>query len=921
MTTQTPASGQTLFLIDSMSLAFQAFYAVRGLTNSEGLPTNAVFGFARRVQNLLSTYSPTHIVAVFDSPGPSFRNEIYAEYKANREEAPEDFQKQVPILFELLAAMAIPSAAMPGFEADDLIGTLSTRASRRGLKTVIVSADKDLFQLVDENVSMLRTRADDMQIYGPNEVKERMGVAPSQMIDYLALVGDASDNIPGVPRIGPKTAVALLEKHGSVDKMLEDLDRVENARQRQLIADRREQLLMSQCLATVRRDVPLDLSPETVECRPTPDSPALIELYRRLGFVSLLRELREKSHNAVEPSEGSSALQAAVALAAVATPETDYRVLTDRQALSDVVCAIREAGRVALDTETTALDTMRAELVGISLCARPGTAWYVPVGHRLEGDAGRQMPLDAVREILGPVLADDAVVKIAQNAKFDLRILDRHGMPVRGLAFDTMLASYLLNPEAPHGLKAMALEILGVEMTQIEGLIGKGRGATTMDQVEIDRAAPYACADADMTLRLADVLGGRLKAEGGLQRLFEEIEIPLVEVLDAMEAEGVTLDAAVLEGLSADFQKRLDALTQEIFGLAKRSFNVKSPKQVAEVLFEELGLKPGRRTKTGQSTRVEVLEELVGEHPLPGMILAFRHLDKLKSTYVDALPQMVNPETGRIHTSYNQFIAATGRLSSSDPNLQNIPVRTADGLAIRRAFVPNEPDHVLLAADYSQIELRVLAHVADDKALREAFKEDRDIHAETAARVFGMPREMVTEDMRKQAKTINFGILYGMSAHRLSRELDIPHGQAQRFIDDYFAAYPGVKRWSEELLKEAAGRGYVTTLCGRRRMTPNLGVSNRNVRANAERMAINTPIQGTAADMIKIAMIGLHREIRGSKRRARMVLQVHDELVFSLPESEVEKFTPVVRGLMENALKLDVPVRVDIKVGRTWAEC
>jgi len=919
-----PLSSSPLYLIDAMSLVFQAFYAVRGLTNAQGLPTNAVFGFTKKVQKLLSDYRPERLVAVFDSPGPTFRHEMFAEYKANRAETPEEFQVQVPYILRLLDAAGIPHLSMRGYEADDLIGTLAARAAQAGQTVVIVTADKDLFQLVNDRVKIIRPRQDDLTVFGPAEVKEKMGVGPEQIVDFLALTGDTSDNIPGVPGIGPKTAAQLLGEFGTLENLLSHAEQIKNARQRDLVTTHAETARLSYRLAKIECAAPVDLPEVAGVCAPNFASSALMSLYRELGFTSLVKEARQKQAAQAdffgETDAAVSQIPGDGKQAASPSGPTVSHVVWDRKSLESLIKRIRKAGRVALDTETTDLDPMRAALVGISLCCEPGSAYYIPVGHRLEEDAGRQLPQEVVREALGPVLADKGVIRIAQNAKFDLRVLRRHGFPAGPVHFDTMLASYVLNPEGRHGLKSLALELLGMEMTEIEALIGKGKNATTMDLVEIVRVAPYACADADMTFRLADVLGERLR-ENGLTGLFEEIEMPLVEVLDAMESEGVTLDTSVLDSLSRSLGAKIDTIAADVFRIAGRSFNIKSTQQVADVLFRDLGLKPKRKTATGLSTSSEVLEELRESHPLPARILDYRHLEKILSTYVEALPRMVHPETGRIHTSYNQFIAATGRLSSSNPNLQNIPVRSVEGREIRRAFVPNHRGDVFLAADYSQIELRVLAHLSKDSELRRAFLENRDIHSQTAARIFGTPSDMVTEEMRSQAKVINFGILYGMGPHRLSRELSISHAQAGAFIEEYFRAYPGVREWIDKTIEEARRTGYVSTLSGRRRMIANMNSSNHNLRSNAERMAVNTPVQGTAADMVKFAMIALHQEIESSGRRARMVLQVHDELVFSLPEEEVEEFEPVVRERMQEALPLDVPLRVDTKTGRTWAEC
>jgi DNA polymerase-1 len=941
-----PNSNQTitpsrLYLIDSMSILFQSFYAIRGLTNKDGLPTNAIFGFARKILSIIKEYQPSHIAAVFESTTPTFRHELYPEYKANRVAAPDEFKVQIPHVFRLLDAMGIPHVFRDGFEADDVIGTLSRMASESGIEVLIVSADKDLFQLINDRVKMLRTATKDLELFDAAKVKEKMGVGPEQIIDYLAMVGDASDNIPGIPKIGPKTAVALLERFQSLDALYANLDQLTSDKQRAQIEENRDKAMLSQKLARVELDIDLDWSPDALRCEPRAATPELLALYHELGFVSLEREalaLLKQSGEAPSPSVASTTVvtgnestqavpgSASTHTAAAPNPPADpglrtecATVVTEKQ-LRALAAEIKKAGRFAFDTETTAIDSMTANLVGISLSHRPGAGFYIPVGHAGFDSFGRQLELPLVREILNPLFADPKIERVAQNAKYDLRILRRHGFTVHSVAVDTMLASYLLDPDGRHGLKHLARAHLGVTMTEIVELIGGGKNSITMDQVEIDQAAPYACADADMTLRLADILVPELRQQG-LNELFERIEMPLVEVLDAMESEGVALDVKSLEETGNRLRERLEGLTREIIDMAGCPFNIKSPQQVANVLFEKIGLKPGRKTKTGRSTGSDVLEDLETDHPLPRKILEFRRLDKLVSTYVEALPKMVNPETRRVHTSYNQFIAATGRLSSSDPNLQNIPVRSFEGREIRRAFLPNHPDWVFLAADYSQIELRVLAHMSGDEALLDAFRAGADIHARTASRVFNVPVEMVTEEMRDQSKTINFGVLYGMGAARLARQLEIPFKQARQFIDEYFAAFPRVRSWMDQTLDEARRTGYVSTLSGRRRYVPNLNSDNGNLRANAERVAINTPVQGSSADMIKIAMIALHREILKSGRRARMVLQVHDELVFSLPAEELEDFKPVARRLMEEALPLDAPVKVDMKSGRNWAEC
>ncbi len=921
------SSQDTLFLIDSMSIVFQSFYAIRNLTNREGVPTNAIFGFARKLQKLIADYDPSHIVATFESTKPTFRKEMYEEYKANREAPPEELKAQIPYIFRLLDAMHVPHIYRDGYEADDLIGTLSKRATESGMQTLIVSADKDLFQLIDDHVKMLRSAKSDLELFDAKAVEEKMGVPPEKMIDYLAMVGDSSDNIPGIAGIGPKTAVNYLEQFGSLENLLENYDQLKTKKQRERIEENRENALLSKKLATIACDIDVEWDPENFTCDPVYYSDELIDLYKELGFSSLIKEARQ----AQEAEEGGSASlnQASDATGKTASDSkatqdaaqaTEWAIVSKAEDLEKLVGNILEAGVVAFDTETTSVDSMQARLVGISLSYAAGTGYYIPIGHCQEQDLCLQIPLDDVREILSPIFSDPTIYRIAHNAKYDLRILRRHDFRVSPVHFDTMLAAYLLDPDGRCGLKHLSLMHFGVVMTEIVELLGKGRSSITMDQVTIEAAAPYACADADMTFRLYELFREQLE-KNDLLDLFKNIEMPLVEVLDNMESEGVTLDLETLEEIGSAFRKKIDRLSREIFKHSGRAFNIKSPQQVADILFKDIGLQSKRKTKTGLSTSSEVLEELSKSHPLPGLILEFRRLDKLLSTYVDALPQMVNPETGRVHTSYNQFIAATGRLSSSEPNLQNIPIRTTEGRMIRRAFIPNGADHVFLAADYSQIELRVLAHLCGDPALQEAFRENIDIHSQTAVKVFGMPAEMVTDDMRSQAKVINFGILYGMGPHRLSRELDISFKQAREFIEDYFQAYPGVRRWIDETLEKARQRGYVETMSGRRRLTPNLNADNHNVRSNAERVATNTPIQGASADMIKIAMIRLHEELARGKWQAKMVLQVHDELVFSLPQEELEDFKPLVREYMEKAMQLDVPIKVDMESGRNWAEC
>jgi len=902
----------TLYLVDGHSHLYKAFYGVRGLSTSRGLPTNAIFGFVQMLHRLIESRQPDYLAVVFDAPGPSFRNEIYPAYKANRPLQPEDLSVQIPWIKRILGEMRLPILELQGFEADDAIATLATRGRDQGLAVWIVSSDKDLFQLVEPHIRILRMEPDNEIEIDAEGVRQRLGVGPEQIPDLLGLMGDSSDNIPGVPKVGEKTAAALLAQFPTIEALYENLDRLANPRQQNLLGGHREEALLSKHLATVRRDLPLPVEVGDLQ-RKEPNLAGLRAIYEELEFRKLLDRLGPVAR---ETAEQASSLSRAEPV----ERHVDYRTLDEEAKLRDFVAAIKPGSLLAVDTETSAVNPMSAELVGISLSIEPNAAVYIPVGHRLLG--AQQLSLDRVRAIVGPILADSNMPKTGQNLKYDLKILARHGMKLEGIVFDTLLASYLLDPDRPsHGLKTLARDRLGITMTGIEDLIGPKGKQGSMADIAIERVAAYACADADVALQLTHLLGRELH-EQGLDDVFNRIEIPLMTVLNNMEMTGVRIDRAHFAALSAELDARLKTLAREICEIAGKSFNISSPKQVAQILFHDLGLKPTRQGKTGYSTDVSVLEQLSREgNVLPRKILDYRALEKLKTTYADTLPEMVNPRTGRIHTSYNQAVAATGRLSSSEPNLQNIPVRTPEGRLIRQGFLALEEGHVLLAADYSQIELRVLAHFTRDPALVEAFRGGHDIHRLTASRIFGCPPNEVSDEVRAQAKVVNFGIIYGMSAHGLAEQLEISRTQARQFIDDYFAAYPGVRRWTEEIVASAREKGYVTTLSGRRRNIANIASRNSNLRLAAERVATNTPIQGTAADLIKIAMIAVDRRLRKMASRAQMIMQVHDELIFDLPESEVESLRKVVCEEMENALPLEVPLRVDVKIGHNWAEC
>lgn len=893
-----PMSEPTLYIIDGHSQVFKAYHAIQHLSTSEGIPTNATYGFTQILHRLLRTRGPEYLVVAFDSGKPTFRHEMYAQYKANRAAPPEDLSLQFGYIVQILEAMRVPILAREGFEADDIIATVTRRACGEGFRVVIVTADKDLFQLVSDAVTVLRLDPDKETEFDRNGVKEKMGVFPEQVLDMLTMVGDTSDNIPGIAKVGPKTAVTLLEQYGTLDAIMANTASLKG-KQKEYFEAGRENAALSCKLASLDHAVPIDFSFDQFK-REQPDVPRLASLYKLLEFRRLLDEL------SVPPE----------------TRTTDYRVVADIEELRRFCDDVRTAGFVAIDTETDSLDVMVANLVGISMSVRPNEAIYVPVGHHVDfASESKQLTIDEVAAVLAPVFQDPSIRKAAHNAKFDRKILTKYGLDFAPTSCDTLLASYILNPDKrAHGLKDLARDLLGIQMTQISELIGKGQKQITFAETDIELAGPYACADADVTLQLEQLLSPRID-ESEMRVLYDRIELPLIDVLIDMELTGVRIDSAYFGNLATEMAGQLAAIGSRIFVEVGHQFNLASPRQVAQVLFEELKLSPGKQKKSGPSTDIQVLEELAAVHPVPRMIVEYRQLEKLKSTYVDVLPGLVCRGTGRIHTTYNQWIAATGRLSSSDPNLQNIPVRTELGRRIRQGFIPLSRDSVLLSADYSQVELRVLAHVARDPGLTNAYQTGLDVHMMTAAKVFRVAEQEVTHEMRDHAKMINFGIIYGMSAQGLSTRLKIPFADAKRFIDEYFRVYEGVRKWIDETLEHARQKGFVATISGRRRYLADINSKNFNARSAAERYAINAPIQGTSADMIKIAMIRMHRWLKDSDLRTRMIMQVHDELIFDVPREELAEVEPRVKQIMEEALPLDVPVKVDTATGANWAEC
>jgi DNA polymerase-1 len=921
-----------LVLIDGHALAYRAFHALplEGFATRDGEPTNATYGFTSTLLHILQELKPDYIAVCFDA-GHSGRDEIYPDYKAHRDRMPDEMRVQMDRIRQIVQAFGIPIMEVPGLEADDLLGALARQAAEQGLETVIVTGDKDLLQLVAPGVKVFLAgrRLSDGTLYDEEAVRARYGgLSPAQLRDYKALVGDKSDNIPGVSGVGEKTATELLRRYGSLEEIYSHLDEVTPPRYREALEKNRDAAFLSRQLATIRTDLPVRLNLEECTIR-NYDRARVTELFRRLEFRSLLDRLPEGP--GVSEGLGTSAPSRPTQLPLFEVPEpkkparraapTVPHTVREPEDLPALVERLRRAPAVTFDTETTSENPMRAALVGLAFTDREGEGWYIPVGHR----RGRQLPLAQVLEAVRPMLEDPRIPKQAHHAKYDMTVLARHGVRVRGLAFDTMIAEWLCDPASHNlGLKSLAFIRLGVEMTSIQDLIGSGRKQVTMAEVEIEDAAAYAAADVDITHRLVRVLEPELRQKGHWD-LFVEMELPLVEVLMEMEMTGVALDVDFLKGMSAELGARLAELEERIQGMVGIPFNINSGPQLAEALFGVLRLptKGVPRTSTGRySLTAEVLESLRGAHPIVDLILEHRELSKLKSTYVDALPALVNPATGRLHTSYHQTGTVTGRISSSDPNLQNIPIRSPLGRQVRRAFVAR-PGWALLGADYSQIELRVLAHVSGDPGLTAAFQRGEDIHASTAAAILDIPIHQVTAEQRRLAKSVNFGLIYGMSPLGLARQTGLTLAEAENFISQYFGRFPKVREYLERTLAQAKNQGYVETILGRRRYFPVLqsaSPAQEQARRRAEREAVNAPIQGSAADIIKLAMLHLHRALHERGLSARMILQVHDELVLEVPQEELPVVTPLVREMMESAYSLRVPLKVDLGVGTNWGE-
>ncbi len=885
----------TIYLIDGSGFIHRAYHAIRGLSNSKGLPTNAVYGFTRMLLKLIQERTPPFIGIFFDAKGPTFRHHLFKAYKANRPPMPEDMAAQLPYIKAIVEGFRIPAIEMPGYEADDLIGTLARLAERAGFHVVMVTGDKDFMQLVTEGAVIwdpMKDKGIDLKT-----VVEETGLRPVQMVDVFALSGDSSDNIPGVPGIGPKRAMELIRRFGSLEALYSRIDAVTQTKLRENLLANREQAFLSRSLAAIDTRVPVEFNPDRFRFK-GPDTERLLGLFKELEFRQLVEAFSKEQEK----------------------PEKDYRLIDDEKALAALVSRLKRAPRVAVDTETTALDPMRAELVGISVAFEDHKGYYIPVGHRIK-PGQRQLPAETVLDALKPVLRDPEIEKIGQNIKYDWIVLNRCGLELSGVTFDTMVASYLIDPsKRAHNLDQIAMDFLDYRKVAYHEVAGKGKSSRCFSEVPLEKAVFYACEDADITLMASRVLAQRLQ-ESDLRPLFETVEMPLVPVLKRMEMHGVKVDQNRLKALAQSFQRQLKTLEEHIYAQAGEAFNINSPQQLGHILFEKLGLPVQKKTrkKTTYSTDVAVLTALADRHELPALILRHRTLSKLKSTYADALLELVHPETGRIHTSYNQTVTATGRLSSSDPNLQNIPIRTEEGRQIRSAFVPRK-GWQLLSADYSQIELRILAHCSEDPILIQAFLNDEDIHTRTATEVFQVFPEMVTPELRRQAKVINFGILYGMGAYRLSRELGISQKMARAYINHYFARYQGVKRYMDRAVEEAKIQKRVHTLLGRIRPLPDIDSPNATIRQFAERTAINTPIQGSAADLIKVAMIRVDAAFLKKKLKSAMILTVHDELVFEVAPAEIEPVMELVRRVMEGIWELRVPLKVNLSLGANWAE-
>lgn len=920
-------------LVDGSSYLYRAYHAFPPLTNSQGEPTGAMYGVLNMLRSLIIQYKPSHVAVVFDAKGKTFRDELYEEYKSNRPPMPDDLREQIAPLHEMVQAMGLPLLSISGVEADDVIGTLALKAAADGRDVLISTGDKDMAQLVTPKITLINTMTN--VILGPDEVKEKYGVPPELIIDFLALMGDSSDNIPGVPGVGEKTALGLLQGIGSLDDIYQQLDNIATLSFRGAktlgakMAEHEKVAKLSYKLATIKTDVELDKTFDDLVVN-EPNLDQLLEMFTRYEFKRWISDLQNggwlaqrSTHKVAVPysSDVAKPKEASISANFPVITQENYEAILTHESLAHWVELLKKAPAFAFDTETDSLNNIDARLIGMSFAIEPGKAAYIPLRHEYL-DAPDQLPVDDVLTALKPILEDKNILKIGQNLKFDRGIMENEGIELNGIHFDTMLESYVLNSVSNrHDMDTLAEKHLNHKTTTFEEIAGKGKGQLTFNQIEVEQATLYAAEDADITLLLHQALYPQIEAIEPLKHVYRDIEMPLVPVLSRMERKGVLIDAQVLAVQSQEITQRLAEIEKETFALAGQEFNLSSPKQLQEILFDKLQLPVIKKTPKGApSTNEEVLEELAHSHELPRLILEHRGLAKLKSTYTDKLPLMVNSKTKRVHTSYHQAVTATGRLSSRDPNLQNIPVRNEEGRRIRQAFIARE-GFKIVAADYSQIELRIMAHLSQDKGLLDAFAQGKDIHRATASEVFGIPLEEVTSEQRRSAKAINFGLIYGMSAFGLSQQIGVERREAQRYMDLYFERYPGVLDYMERTRKQASEQGYVETLDGRRLYLPEINSKNAIRRKASEREAINAPMQGTAADIIKKAMIAVdHWICNECPDDVHMIMQVHDELVFEVRGSYLEKANTMIHKLMEGSMELAIPLKVEVGVGNNWDE-
>jgi len=988
---------ERLFLLDGMALAYRAYFSFisRPLINSKGENTSAIFGFVNALMKILNDEKPEHIAVVFDTKEPTFRHKMYEPYKATRQKMPEDMATQIDKLKEVVRAFNVPSLELNGYEADDIMGTLARKAEREGIKTFLVTGDKDFMQLISPLIKMYKPgkRGNEWEIIDDKKVIEKFGVKPEHVVDVLGLIGDKSDNIPGVPGIGEMTAIPLIKNYGTIENVYKHLDEIKQKGLQQKLKENKDKAIISKELVTIKTDVPIDIDIHQLQAKPY-DKLKLTQLFSELEFRSLLKKISETP---VQTSTETDFDVSTLELTDIQSDEHKYHIIKTEKELLNLVEILKQSEMFVFDTETTSKNPLEAELVGISFAVKPREAWYVPIKLEFKAESDKQradskeqrvgrgehgtesselgaerfehgvedlfsqvmeptssldggegkhqksvnlqstsanhigLPLSLVLNSISPIFINPAIKKIGQNIKYDMLVLASHGINVEGIYFDTMVANYILRPDGQHNLDALAREHLNYKMISFDELVGTGKDKKNIEDIPAEKISEYSCQDADITFRLFLELKNKLEAQH-LYKLCEEVEFPLISVLADMESFGVKLDEKFLKQFSKELEKILNQLIEDIYEHAGEKFNINSTQQLSKILFEKLKLPGGRKTKTGFSTDVGVLETLRSKHPIIEKLLEYRQIQKLKTTYVDALPSLTNPKTGRVHTSFNQTITATGRLSSSDPNLQNIPIRTELGSRIRKAFIPSSDDMLILSADYSQIELRIMAHISGDEGLKQAFMNGEDIHATTASKVFGVKLNEVTKEMRRKAKEVNFGIMYGIGPYGLSTRLEISQTEAKEIITKYFERFPKVNQYIFDTIAKARHDGYVSTLLGRRRYLPDINSRNQNVRSNAERQAINMPIQGTAADMIKIAMIKINAKLKMKNEKlkmkneklnvknAKMLLQVHDELVFEIAKSQESRIKSLIVEEMKNALPLCVPIEVEVGVGNNWLE-